>query len=156
MVETLNTSPEHPLTLDERLAVVERELDACRAELVRARSAEARALERARLLAEHLLAAERVNSRVLPAEDEVQRLTLELAEIEPLKAAITERDGRLEVERAAAEARLAYVQQMNAVELHRVRMEAEQTVAAIKRSTSWKLTAPLRAVVSLLRWRWPS
>ena len=100
-------------------------------ELSRLQLSEARARERARTLADHLLEAERVNARLLPVEDSVARLTAE-------------------VERLGAECRARLEERQEA---ERARRAAEDHVAALMSSTSWRLTAPLRAVTRWLRRR---
>jgi len=93
------------------------QLDALRAEVQRLEGTEARLRRRARTLSEHLLAAERRNASLLPAEEEIRRLRDEVARL------------TAEVARLLA-----------------VTRERDATIAEVLGSRSWALTAPLRAL----------
>lgn len=99
-------------------------LAALRTVVVRLEASEQHLRQRLRELARHLLEADRLNARLLPAEDEIRRLR---AEVESLAA---ERD-RLDAER----------------------LDAQRTAAAVVGSTSWAVTAPLRALTRRLSWQ---
>jgi hypothetical protein len=118
------------------------QLDALMSAVHRLEATETRLLRRTRTLSEHLLAAERRNAGLLPAEEEIRRLRDEVA--------------RLSAELAAEQARLtADVARLNAERagLAATLHERDAMIAGILGSQSWALTAPLRALVSRLPWR---
>jgi len=114
------------------------QLDALMSAVHRLEASETRLLRRTRTLSEHLLAAERRNAGLLPAEEEIRRLRDDVARLSAEQTRLTIDVARLNAERAGLDAALR---------------ERDAIISGMLGSQSWALTAPLRALVSRLPWR---
>jgi chromosome segregation ATPase len=134
------------------------QLDALMAAVHRLEATEARLQRRARTLSEHLLAAERRNARLLPAEEEIRRLGEEVARLTSEREGLTAKVARLgeEVVRLSAECDGLTAERdgltTKVARLDSVIRERDATLAEVLESETWALTAPLRALLGRLAW----
>jgi SMC interacting uncharacterized protein involved in chromosome segregation len=136
------------------------QLDALRATVNSLEATEARLRARASLLSEHLLAAERRNAGLLPAEEEIRRLREEVTRLTAKYTAkydeLTTKWEDLTIEREDLTRErddLRHALTDEVARLASIIRERDAAIAEIFGSESWKFTAPIRAVLAWLRRR---